>query len=289
MFFSILVFFVIANAATSTSRSPTTANVYIVTDPRIWTSGRSVLFGEARQFNWESVSFSINVKNATYVTMKMEAKGKANGYFLVSVNGKQQEKLIYVRNTGFGSPTYLVASLKPDPSRAFDSIEVVNVLEPAMTECTTPESFFSFYSFTTDGVAVRATPYTRHMLVVGDSISAGYGSRGEVNVTGPCKATPLTSGNPFTYDYFLAEHFKANLQVIAWSGRGMYKNCCGLTGSTMPQYFLQSLAGDPLSRWNFTNEVVDFGTSISLFVVFFCLFLCLNFAAVEFLVKYVSH
>ncbi len=52
----------------------------------------------------------------------------------------------------------------------------------------------------------------------------------------------VTSGNRYTYNWQLAEAFDADLIPIAWSGKGMYENCCD-TGITMPSLYLQTLGG----------------------------------------------
>ncbi len=45
----------------------------------------------------------------------------------------------------------------------------------------------------------------------------------------------------------LCQAFGANCSTIAWGGKGMYTNCCD-KGTTMPQYFQQRLAFEPVGR-----------------------------------------
>jgi hypothetical protein len=40
----------------------------------------------------------------------------------------------------------------------------------------------------------------------------------------------------------IAEHFNADLALVAWSGKGMFRNCCD-PGEKMPAYWLQTLGG----------------------------------------------
>jgi hypothetical protein len=55
----------------------------------------------------------------------------------------------------------------------------------------------------------------------------------------------------------LAEYFNADLVPIAWSGKGMYVNCCD-NGETMPSYYQQTLGGESYSRdWDFSRYVPD--------------------------------
>ena len=93
--------------------------------------------------------------------------------------------------------------------------------------------------FTSDGSTLTPTPRSRRIELVGDSISAGFGARGSSS-TPNCEVNSVTSGNYYTYNWKIAEYFKADLVPIAWSGKGMYKNCCD-DGETMPSYYLQTL------------------------------------------------
>lgn len=98
-------------------------------------------------------------------------------------------------------------------------IRVISVLEPAFESAAT-DSYFTFFGFITDGEATAAGPARpRKIELIGDSISAGYGSRGSAETKG-CPVTGYTSGNPYTYNWMLAEHFNADLVPIAWSGKG---------------------------------------------------------------------
>ena len=102
---------------------------------------------------------------------------------------------------------------------------------------------------------------------MGDSISAGYGSRGSDALrdkTLPanadrelCPVVDMTSGNLYTYNWKIAEHFGAELAPIAWSGKGMFRNCCDL-GERMPHYWLQTLGGGNYTQdWDHSRFVPD--------------------------------
>eukprot|EP01126_Amoeba_proteus_P010696 TRINITY_DN141_c0_g2_i2.p1 TRINITY_DN141_c0_g2~~TRINITY_DN141_c0_g2_i2.p1 ORF type:complete len:256 (-),score=28.24 TRINITY_DN141_c0_g2_i2:118-885(-) len=117
-----------------------------------------------------------------------------------------------------------------------------------------PSSFFTFHGFSTDGTLASPGPVRQRKIeLVGDSISAGFGSRG---FDGECGANPINSGNPYTYNWKLAEYFNADLIPIAWSGKGMYENCCD-DGKTMPSLYLQTLGGGDSPDWDFSRYVPD--------------------------------
>ena len=64
-------------------------------------------------------------------------------------------------------------------------------------------------------------------------------------------------GSRYTYNWKIAEHFGADLVPIAWSGKGMYKNCCD-DGELMPAYWLQTLGGSTDSTdWDHSRYVPD--------------------------------
>lgn len=194
------------------------ANTYNPSNTGVWIEGRSAIGDDnnARKFDWENVSFLINLSNASYVKFQMKAHGNANGLFHVYVDEWKQQEVWVGGDAGSGN-SFFAAKLQPKQSTS--TIKIVNVLEPAFSGCTEATSYFEFLNFETDGVALEPTPRKRRMLLVGDSISAGYGSRGFAGVKG-CPVTQITSGNPYTYDRYLADFFDAELSAIAWSGKG---------------------------------------------------------------------
>lgn len=229
------------------------AETYIpATDPAVWTVGRTRLNADSTlSFDWESTQFYINVKDATYVRMHIKPNGNILGLFLIQVDGWEQSQVWVGGNNNAG--VYLIAD---DLRKGLVQIRVISVLEPAF-ESADPDSFFTFVGFSTDGSAAPAGPArSRKIELVGDSISAGFGSRGSASTHG-CPVTGWTSGNPYTYNWFLAEYFQADLVPIAWSGKGMYQNCCD-NGETMPAYYLQTLGGGHYTEdWNFSRYVPD--------------------------------
>eukprot|EP01127_Copromyxa_protea_P009358 TRINITY_DN2201_c0_g1_i1.p1 TRINITY_DN2201_c0_g1~~TRINITY_DN2201_c0_g1_i1.p1 ORF type:complete len:362 (-),score=75.30 TRINITY_DN2201_c0_g1_i1:17-1102(-) len=221
-------------------------------DPSVWSVGRTRQNSDGSlSFDWESTQFYINVQGATYVNAHIKANGKIVGRFIVQVNGWEQTSF-WVGGANPGVTEFLAAGDLSGVSQ----IRIISVLEPSF-EHANPTSFFTFVGFSTDGKELPANrTRTRKIELVGDSISAGYGSRGTVATHG-CPVTGITSGNTYTYNWFLGEYFEADLVPIAWSGKGMYQNCCD-NGETMPSYYLQTLGGESYSKdWDFTRFVPD--------------------------------
>ena len=223
-------------------------------DPSIYTVGRFLSNPDgSKSFDWENTVISLNVKDASYVKILLNTSGGMVGRFLGAVDGWEVANF-YVGGSAVVNPVndYLVAFDLYDTRH----VSVTSTLEPAFGG-SSPSSFFTFLGFATDGTPQPPTPRTRKIELVGDSISAGYGSRGYANTPFGCPVDDNTSGNRWTYNWMLAENFTAQLVPIAWSGKGMYENCCD-NGITMPSLYLQTLAGRAYSTdWDFASWVPD--------------------------------
>lgn len=89
----------------------------------------------------------------------------------------------------------------------------------------------TFISATTDGRFLPGRAPGRRILVIGDSISAGYGIEGENK---DCSFSADTENHYLTYAARLARRFDAELVTLAASGRGLSRNHDGSTEGTMP-------------------------------------------------------
>ena len=221
-------------------------------DPSIEYVGRTFINPDGtRTFDWEGTQIKVNVNHSSWVSAVILASGGALGRFIVQTDGWETYSF-YAAANAVPNNTYMVA----DQLWSAQSIRIINVLEPSFAS-PGRGSNFTFVGFFTDGVATPPTPRTRNIELVGDSISAGYGARGYANPPYGCPVAGMTSGNPYTYNWALAEAFNANLVPIAWSGKGMYENCCD-NGETMPSYYLQTLGWDAYSEdWDFSRYVPD--------------------------------
>jgi hypothetical protein len=228
-------------------------------DPSISYVGRSRINADGtRSFDWEGNQMIVNVQDASYVKVVINATGGILGRFVVEAGGVEVTSF-YVGG-GNGALTYLENTF----FAAYDlygtvNIRVISVLEPSF-EGANANAYLTFVGFMTDGKAAPAsTPRSRKIELVGDSISAGYGSRGSAKLASDygCPVNDNTSGNYYTYNWAIAERFNAQLVPIAWSGKGMYQNCCD-NGETMPSYYLQTLGGGSYTTdWDFSRYIPD--------------------------------
>jgi hypothetical protein len=83
--------------------------------------------------------------------------------------------------------------------------------------------------------------------VVGASVSCGYGDLG----TSPCSFSFPTESHWDAYESVAARAVGAELEVVAISGRGMYRNSDGTTTDTMPMLYDRTLPDGAAGSWDF--------------------------------------
>jgi lysophospholipase L1-like esterase len=233
------------------------ANLIPASDPGVWYTGRTQINADGtRTFDWEGTQMYVNVKGATYVSIVVNASGGILGRFSVHTNGWETSSFFVGGGNGAITTNTFMGSYDLDPGQSW-TIRAISYLEPSFSGAN-ENAALTFIGFVTDGTVAPAGPArSRRIELLGDSISAGYGARGFVGAPGGCPVNDFTSGNIFTYGWMLAENFTADFVPIAWSGKGMYQNCCD-NGETMPSYYLQTLAGKAYSTdWDFTRYVPD--------------------------------
>ena len=118
-------------------------------------------------------------------------------------------------------------------------------------------------SLTVAGGSLSAPPPGpgRLIEVVGDSISAGYGTLGTINDS-DCFAT---ESHWDSYEAIAARAVGAEVSTIAASGRGMYRNYGGDMTDTLPMVYARTLMNDASPAWSFAIQpqavVINLGTN----------------------------
>lgn len=234
--------------------------------PSAWFTGRTRVNDDehgSRSFDWEGTQLWLNVAGASRITVVINATPGLVGRFVAEVDGLETSSFWVGADPGVNE--YLVVGNFQDggnyPAPATNVLRIINVLEPAMTG-RWQDGAFTLLGWKTDGLAASTGPGTkrrRKIELLGDSLSAGYGSRGTagLNAAGLCAPDVATSGNYYTYNWQIAERFEADLVPIAWSGKGMYRNCCDNVGEVLPDYWRQTFAGTNASDWDFSRFIPD--------------------------------
>jgi lysophospholipase L1-like esterase len=112
----------------------------------------------------------------------------------------------------------------------------------------------------------------RLIEVVGDSISAGYGSLGSEehpdygpDPNGGCRFTTETESAYVTYGAVAGRALGADASIIAASGWGISSDLSGNTANVLPAIFGNALGGQTTPAWDFTPRpaavVINLGTN----------------------------
>lgn len=114
-----------------------------------------------------------------------------------------------------------------------------------------------FHGFTAAGgkpLIPTPAPFKRRIELIGDSITCGYGNEG----AGPnCNFTPDTENEWMAYGAITARALQAEPHVIAYSGKGAYRDYSGSLESQMPEIYGRIFADDPKSKWDFSTWTAD--------------------------------
>jgi lysophospholipase L1-like esterase len=97
-------------------------------------------------------------------------------------------------------------------------------------------------------------PFARHIEVVGDSISCGYGILGAAPTS---HFTAATEDATVAYAGLAAAQLDARATVLAYSGMGLMRDYGGSTGNQMNVRAGLTLADDPTSAWSFAGAPPD--------------------------------
>ncbi len=108
---------------------------------------------------------------------------------------------------------------------------------------------------TFDGKLLSPPPAsTKHLEIVGDSISVGFGV--ECKTQAEAFSYP-TENNYLTYEALTARKLGADLFTEAWSGIGVWRDVGGSLTTQMPARYLRTLPNDAASTWDFAKYVPD--------------------------------
>lgn len=179
-------------------------NFIPASDPSVWFTGRTVINDDgSRSFDWEGTQLWVNLEGATYVKMIMNHAddAKITGRFSVEANDVE---VSLVSVGGCGTPAVCEGRsneiLVAQGLGGNTTIRAISILEPAF-ENASPTEALQFVGWKTDGTVLPPTPRKRKIELLGDSISAGYGSRGDaaLHAANVCPVNQNTCGNKYTY------------------------------------------------------------------------------------------
>lgn len=182
--------------------------------------------------------------DGTGVTARID--GAAND-FEVFIDGERTATLRFT--PGSGSDKAKTLSLASGLTNARHTVQLMR-----RTEAFNNPTEFLGFSVTGGALVETAYPFPRRIEVVGDSITCGYGIEGD-NAT--CPFTPATENAANTYAAQTARNFNAALSVVAFSGKGMYRDLDFNMDLTMPKIYDRALFNDAELGWVYATYVPD--------------------------------
>ena len=120
-----------------------------------------------------------------------------------------------------------------------------------------------FLALTVGGGALTTPPAApgRLIEIIGDSISCGYGTLGAL-ADSDCFPT---ESHWDTYGAVAARALGADVNTIAMSGQGAYRNYGGDMNNTLPMVYTRALTNDATPTWDFRTQaqavIVNLGTN----------------------------
>jgi lysophospholipase L1-like esterase len=191
------------------------------------------------------------------VAVRLANVGNALNYFDVVID--QNPPLLLVTNGAQSTYTFPVSS-------GTHSIALVKRNEGAYGSA-------SFAGFTTDGSLLpTATPPSRLIEFIGDSISNGYGAEGhptanpaDGSVATDCVASGANQNAHLAFGPLTAAALQADYSVVAYAGRGLARNADQSTTGLVPQIWTQRSPTDTNAAYDFAAQpqavVVNLGTN----------------------------
>jgi lysophospholipase L1-like esterase len=201
-------------------------------DPRIALVGRFDVSDPGKATcQWSASEARLRVKGESLV-----AKIDENGHdaFEVVIDGKP----ISVLNLKQGPSDYTIDL----GSEAVHEVRLVKRTEPFVGTAT----FLGFEA--PNGSILSAPRKRRHIEVVGDSITCGYGNEG-ANEHEHFK--PETENAYESYASIAARQVNADVTILAWSGRKMWPD------NTVPEIYDRILPTRPEPLWSYKAPVPD--------------------------------
>jgi lysophospholipase L1-like esterase len=195
---------------------------------------------QAPAFSWPGTAI-VTRFSGTGLVVNLHDDG--NNFFAVSIDGAAPTLLA----TAGGNDTYALAQGLPDGEH--------DAMLFRRTESF--QGIVHFHGFTPTGgkgLVPTPPPFKRHLELIGDSITCGYGNEG----AGPnCGFSPATENAWLAYGSIAARAMKAEARVIAYSGKGVYRDGNGNTGDQMGALYERTYADIPGSIWDFGSWTAD--------------------------------
>jgi lysophospholipase L1-like esterase len=186
--------------------------------------GRFLATGTEATFEWPGTAIEVEFQGA-WLDVVLDDTGRNS--MVVDVDGSVSRL-----DLKKGEHTYRVLS---DTVAARHAVRLVRRTEASFGATVLKD-------IRTDGSFLPPQPKTRSFLVIGDSISAGYGVEGK---DAKCRFSADTENQYLTFAAVVARRFGADVTTLAASGKGLVRNYDGSTTATMSDLYTRLLPSRP--------------------------------------------
>jgi lysophospholipase L1-like esterase len=194
------------------------------------------------RLGWSGIGFVVRF-SGTGVSARIDDAGQ---YMTVVVDGTVQPNLA----TAGGEQDFVIASGLPDGEHV---VEVYRRTEGSFGPTT-------ILDVTVEGELLPPPVVDRRIEVIGDSITCGYGNEG----VSPCSFSAETENQYMAYGAIAARTVGAEINTIAWSGKGIIYNYDTDTNQPMPTLYDRTVAAEE-AAWDYSWQpdvvVVNLGTN----------------------------
>lgn len=196
-------------------------------------------------FSWSGCSMSADF-TGTAISMTLDEINKPSSLgpnmYSVSIDNKTPTVL----SAKSGGGTYVLAS---SLAQGTHTVRVTK-----RTEASIGPARFRGFTITGGSLTPKVSSIARRILMVGDSITCGYGVLG---TSSTCSYTTATQNIELTYGALAGAHFNADVQYAAWSGKGIYRNNDGTTDTTMGDLFNLTEPSNSSDAYDWSQFVPD--------------------------------
>jgi lysophospholipase L1-like esterase len=196
-----------------------------------------------RRFGWSGVGLVVRF-DGTGASVTMD---DAAGFWTLVVDGDVQAPL----TTSAGEQSYTLATGLPAGEH---TIELYRRTEGSFGPSSIGE-------VTLEGELLPPPAVARRIEIIGDSITCGYGNEGPNEF---CSFTADTENHYLAYGPVAARIVGAEIQTVAWSGKGVVANYGDDTFEPLPEVYDRTLASEP-AAWDFSWQphvvVINLGTN----------------------------
>lgn len=225
------------------------------TDARVVYSGsRFLTTAESVSFVWSGATISTTFTGTSIGVIMQDAHGQ---YDVIIDGQKSFQPFSPQANSSRAIP---IASQLADESHTFVLRKRTEGYSNVYGDGTA--SIFGFFVDQDRGLLKTNAPFSstpfsstvRKIEVIGDSITCGSGILGE---NSSCNFSFDTQDYFSSYSYLVASKFRAQINAVCWSGKGLVRNynvSCEICNDSMLSYYPYTLA-DEDALWNFSSFV----------------------------------